>query len=57
VSDLLVFGGIVAVMVVAGILVGMIVAGRIDRITAPGPVASGVRPAADDAANPEEEQA
>jgi len=56
VSDLLVFAGIVALMVVTGVVVGMIVAGRIDRITAPRPVAAGA-PETEDPAHPEEEQA
>lgn len=57
-SDVLVFVGIVALMVVTGILVGIIVAGRIDRITAPSPAAAGrSRVTGDATTDAEEEQA
>lgn len=49
-TDLVLFVGIVALVVVVGIVVGMIVAGRIDRIMAP-------RPVVRDEARAEEEEA
>ncbi len=49
-SDLVIFVGILALVVVVGILIGIIVAGRIDRRLTPRPVAQ------PDPAQPEEEQ-